>query len=161
MKIIYVNSPARTGKDEFCKLCKPYIKCKVVSTVDYIKDIAKREFAWDGVKDSRGRKLLASLRYAAGAYNMGPIVKIGKIIKKVKDPDVLFIMVREYTEMNTMQQMYGGKTLKVLRNVAVCETEQKFLDELPHNYTFDYVIPNNGTLDDLAKIAKKFCEEVF
>jgi len=160
LKIVYVNSPARTGKDTFCDMCQEHIKCKTVSTVDYIKEISRREFDWDGVKDDRGRELLASLRYAAGKYNMGPIVRMGHIIKDSQDLDVLFIMVREFSEMDRMQQMYGGETLSVNRKVSICETEQKFLDEFPDDYKFDHIIQNRGSIEMLVINSEEWCNNL-
>ncbi len=161
MKIFYVNAPARTGKDTFCAMCKKFTRAKTVSTVDHIKIIARDFFDWDEVKDSKGRALLAALRYASGAYNDGPIKHIGKLIKMYPaSTDILFIHVREHLEMMKMLHRYGGRTITVARNVELCPTEQEFINQRPDSFEFDFTINNYKTLEDLEDEAKKFCEEI-
>ena len=161
MKIVYINSPARTGKDSFCDFCAEFLRGRTISTVDQVKIIAREDFGWDGSKDAKGRKLLAALRYAWGEYNDGPVKSIGKLIKQHENCiDIMFVMVREYKEMMKMQKLYGGETLTVKREVEICPTEQKFLDDIPKNFKFDHCISNERSLSNLKLRAKQWCKEL-
>lgn len=160
MKIFYVNGIATSGKDAFLDHVEKYIDIARTSTVDRVKEIAAREFGWDGNKDEKGRKLLASLRYAWGEYNEGPIQEVRKLISICKAP-VMFIMVREFEEMMKMKRFFGGETLLITRpGVTPCETEQKFLDEVPADYEYDTQVCNNGSLEDLRTSASKFVHNI-
>jgi len=162
MKIIYVSSPAGTGKDTFCDFCKEFLKCETVSTVDFIKGLARAHFGWDGVKDTAGRKLLAGLRSLSGEYNNLPIKMMGSAIKRHGHYcDVLFIMVREYEEMQKMVELYGGNTLQVFRSdVDLCKTEIDFVKGFPPNFFFKWSIDNNGTVGELHDQAMLFCDSI-
>ena len=55
MKYIFVvNGLPHSGKTEFENMVAKYAQTEILSSVDFVKEVAK--FAgWDGVKDDRGR----------------------------------------------------------------------------------------------------------
>ena len=155
-KIYYINGVATSGKDAFLDCIEKFISIDRTSTVDRIKEIAEESFGWDGIKDEKGRKLLASLRYAWGEYNNGPIKNIEEKITNCKNP-AIFIMVREFREMMKMKELFGGETVVVTRpGVKVGAVEQEFLNQVPGDYTYDHTILNDKCLEHLSMIAKHF-----
>jgi len=158
MHIVFINGIARSGKDTFVEYCAKYKSVSLISTVDAVKDICRREFGWDGIKDDKGRKLLASIRKVWAEYNDGPVNTVRNHIEKSKDVAILFIMVREFDEMIRMQDLFGGSTLNIIRpDIEICETEQKFLDMVPNDYDYNLVIVNDSDLSNLDLAAKQFC----
>lgn len=156
MKIFYMNGIGTSGKDQFLDFVEGFADITRTSTVDKVKEIAIEKFGWDGVKDEKGRKLLASIRYAWGEYNDGPVKEVGKLIRKCKS-DALFVMVREFSEMMKMKRLYGGETIVMIRpGIEVGPTEQQFLDEVPTDYSYDYAIRNCFDLKYLEGIAETF-----
>jgi len=158
MLIFYINGYAECGKDSFVAFVSNYCDSYSISTIDDVKEICRREFGWDGVKDAKGRKLLAAVKQAWADYNNGPVITVKQHIDTHKDlgAAALFIHVREMQQMLHMQQLYGGETIEVLRtNVQPNLTEDAFVVQ-QGKYCYDHNIDNNSTLDDLETKAQDF-----
>ena len=82
MKIFVINGAPRAGKDTFVEICKDLIgneRCLNVSTVDFVKEVAK--FAgWDGNKTPEARKFLSDLKDIMTEYDNIPFKKVKRAI---------------------------------------------------------------------------------
>lgn len=161
-KYIFVtNGMARSGKDTFAVLMNEFVPTKKYSSIDYIKEIAKL-CGWDGQKNEKSRKFLSDLKILTSQYNDLPFRMIQNQIdefNKDEKCNVLLIDIREPEEIRKLCDKYKDvKTILIKRN-SVKTITSNMADAGVFNYNYDFVIENNGTLDELKSIVKKFVME--
>ena len=71
----------------------------------------------------------------------------------------MFIHIREIAEIEKIKNIINAKTLLV-KNPKVKLILSNESDANVNNYTYDYVLLNNGTLEDLQKKAKDFVKKI-
>jgi len=71
----------------------------------------------------------------------------------------MFIHIREIAEIEKIKQIIDAKTLLV-KNPKVKLILSNESDANVNNYEYDYVLLNNGTLEDLEKKAKDFVGKI-
>lgn len=71
----------------------------------------------------------------------------------------MFIHIREIAEIEKIKNIINAKTLLV-KNPKVKLILSNESDANVNNYSYDYVLLNNGTLEDLQKKAKEFVEKL-
>lgn len=170
--IICINGMPRSGKDTFANFCVEQNKEIIdqISTVDFVKDVAKY-CGWNGDKTPENRKFLSDLKQLLIDWNDVPYNKVmlyysvkeamisgrTKLGDKEKEP-ILFVHVREPEEIKKFVDRNNAKTL-LIRNNRVENLEQSNdSDKNVLNYKYDYIIENNGTLDELRDKAKQFID---
>ncbi|MBT4876328.1 MAG: hypothetical protein HOJ48_01220 [Desulfobacula sp.] len=164
MKIFILNGPAEAGKGTLVEYFKEstWLDTHSYSSIDWIKKVAKKEFGWDGVKDARGRNLLAGLKQVAIAYNDIPTKKVileieSAIVFKI---DLLFVDIREPDEIEKL--VTHCKTVglpcvavRVINTQAELKAEKNGLsltgDRLYGEYSYDIEIENNSTMEAFKK----------
>ena len=161
-KYIFVtNGMARSGKDTFAVLMNEFVPTKKYSSIEYIKEIAKL-CGWDGQKNEKSRKFLSDLKILTSQYNDLPFRMIQNQIdefNKDEKCNVLLIDIREPEEIRKLCDKYKDvKTILIKRN-SVKTITSNMADAGVFNYNYDFVIENNGTLDELKSIVKKFVME--
>lgn len=161
-KYIFVtNGMARSGKDTFAALMNEFVPTKKYSSIDYIKEIAKL-CGWDGQKNEKSRKFLSDLKVLTSQYNDLPFKRIQKQIdgfNKDEKYNVLLIDVREPEEIRKLCNKYKDvKTILIKRN-SVKTITSNMADAGVFNYNYDFVIENNGTVDEFKNVVKKFVME--
>lgn len=172
--IFVVNGKPRSGKDTFANNIISVLKTlnsddtgiyfENLSTIDQIKCIAKKCFGWDGIKDEKGRRLLADLKDASRRYNEGPfnyilenrqIFKLDDINLKNKYLFVTVVHSREPSEIKMFKDYFGDICYTVLVRRDLKENSEENLsnhaDKNVENYDYDIVIDNNGTLEEYEK----------
>lgn len=169
MRIYVVNGAPGSGKTTFETLVreKRPMFCHILSTVDFVKKIA-RECGWDGTKDARNRKFLSDLKDLLTEWNDVPFKDIERKIRDIKgnyesyDIDtsrvIVFIDCREPQEIKKLCEGLGAKSLLVRRESAEQGSKSNHADAEVLNYSYDIIIDNNGTMEDLAREAIKFIE---
>jgi len=162
-----INGAARSGKDTFIDLFKkntPRIITNNMSTVDYIKDIAKSAFGWDGVKDEKGRRLLSDLKDADTRYREGPLKRIIFQINCIKYNNMNqcvanFVHSREPEEIQQFKEsLENCQTILVERKNI--ESFMNHADQNVKNYKYDIVVNNYGTLEDLENVIKYLIDQL-
>lgn len=161
-KYIFVtNGMARSGKDTFAALMNEFVPTKKYSSIDYIKEIAKL-CGWNGQKNEKSRKFLSDLKVLTSQYNDLPFKMIQKQIdgfNKDEKYNVLLIDIREPEEIRKLCDKYKDvKTILIKRN-SVKTITSNMADAGVFNYNYDFVIENNGTLNELKSVVKKFVME--
>lgn len=168
--IYIVNGFPGCGKTTFEKLCQstldPY--CQILSTIDFVKTIA-RGCGWDGTKNAKNRKFLSDLKDLLTEWDDVPFKQIVKRIEDVKsvtesfgqDPEKLtfFIDCREPDEIEKICKNLGAKSILIRRYDAEIQTQSNHADSNIFDYTYDYIIDNNGSLTDLRMAAESFILE--
>lgn len=161
-KYIFVtNGMARSGKDTFAALMNEFVPTKKYSSIDYIKKIAKL-CGWNGQKNEKSRKFLSDLKVLTSQYNDLPFKMIQKQIdefNKDEKYNVLLIDIREPEEIRKLFNKYKDvKTILIKRN-SVKTITSNMADAGVFDYDYDFVIENNGTVDEFKSTVKRFAEE--
>lgn len=157
-KIIIINGCGGVGKDTFVDLCKEFARVRNISSVDKVKDAAKILVGWNGEKDDKSRKFLSDLKQMSVDYNDYPLTYIKEQAEEFRKngyETIMFIHIREISEIEKVKNAVGAKTLLVTNN-RVEKINTNVSDANVENYIYDFYIENNGTLEELRDIAENF-----
>jgi len=160
-KIIIINGSGGAGKDSFVNYCGEFKKVLNISTVDKVKEAAKILVGWDGTKDDASRKLLVDLKRLSIEYNDAPTKYILSKAEEFKNSndEIMMIHIRESEEIDKAKNLLNAKTLLVTNpNVPIITTNDS--DAKVNEYNYDYIIINDGSLDDLRNKAKDFIDNL-
>lgn len=163
MKKIYITSGVgRSGKDTFCEFVSKYIPTYKYSIVDLPKDAAK-VLGWDGGKTEKDRKFLSDVMDLSTEYNDAPFKDVLSIVTDFKnnllEDEVLIIDMRDPKDIARAVETFGAETI-LIRNPDVRKIESNHADRNVENYEYDYIIENDGTLEQLERVAKLFVCDV-
>ena len=160
-QVIIINGTGGSGKDTFVEFCSEFAKVKNISSVDKVKEAAQILVGWNGEKDEKSRKLLVDLKQLSIDYNDSPTKYIKEQYDQFmkNDSEILFIHIREIAEIEKIKALLNAKTL-LIRNPRVALITSNNSDGNVYNYKYDYMIENEGTLEDLREKAKGFVKEI-
>lgn len=164
-QIFVINGSGRVGKDTFVNLVSEEVnnsKRKFHTVINFssvakVKSIA-REIGWDGGKTEKDRRFLSDLKALTTDYCDMPFKSMKKQVHEFMEDDtsqVLFIHIREPEEIARAVKEFDAKTILVVRNV-VEPIRSNASDRRVYDYEYDYVIENDGTIEELKKKAKDF-----
>ncbi len=172
MKVIMICGKARSGKDTLADFIINHLEnkkpCKV-QIGQYIKYYAMKYFGWDGEEETKPRDLLIHLGTDIIRNKIDQNFHINRL---VQDLEVLsyfydtFIVsdVRFPVEIEKVKEKYDEVvTIKISRDSEELNQSQKsnITETALDNYTdYDYVIDNNGTLEELEQKAVDIIKEV-
>lgn len=170
MKYFIINGRPRSGKDTFVNFCIEELGAfgKLISTVDFVKKIAT-ECGWDGTKDLKNRKFLSDLKDLLTNWGDVPYKKTLQEIDifkfdldywDVSDKGVVFIMCREPKEIERFERELNAKSVLIRRASVEFEQQSNHADSEVLNHKYDYIIENNGTVDELKEKAKGFLKNL-
>lgn len=161
MKIILINGAAGSGKSTFCDSITDR-SIGQYSTVDEVKRIA-RLTGWDGEKTPKARKFLSDLKDLLSDFNDLPVTDCEKYIAarqlyafETKEELVIFIHCREPQELERLKEKWNARTLLIRRFEAEHQEVSNHADAEVLDYEYDYVINNDGSLEELKEKAKEF-----
>jgi len=160
-KIVVINGPGGCGKDKVIDIAMEILKetyLERCSSIDQIKEIAKL-FGWNGQKDDKSRKLLSDLKDMWTEYNDGPFKYIQGRFEST-DSNLFFIHVREPHEIEKIVKSYGNLAVTLLIRRPNTEKFNNHADRGVEDYNYDYIIENNGTLDNLKENVKLFLKDI-
>ena len=152
---------ARCGKDTFAKFLNDIVPTLKYSSIDKVKDIAKL-CGWDGGKTEKDRKFLSDLKLLTTEYsNMAFEAIKSKVNEFLEDSQyvVMLIDIREPAEIEKAKIAFGAKTI-LIENKNVKTISSNMADANVFNYTYDYTVKNNGTLDDFRENVEEFVSTV-
>lgn len=167
MRIVIVNGPPRSGKDQFVSYCLDELGefGHSISTVDLIKDVAKY-CGWNGEKTLKDRKFLSNLKDLLTEWNDVPYQSIRRDIAKIyliaeqygldHNKFVIFIHCREPEEIQRFVEDYGATTILLRRPDVEGNIQSNHADTNVFNYNYDFEIQNDKGLDELRDAAKTF-----
>lgn len=169
-KLIIMNGCGGSGKDTFVKFCKENSNLKIFkfSIIDFVKEQAAL-LGWEGGKTNSDRKFLSDLNDALMAWNDSPfqmaIMEVKEDFSKSwgESYDIVFLDIRDPDTIDRMKKAAAEEeiettTVLVERNLGCFYGNHA--DDNVHNYSYDYVIENTGTLKDLELAAKTFMESI-
>lgn len=166
--IFIINGSGGTGKDTFVELVSMELNDRLkrfhtvinFSSVDKVKEIA-REIGWSGKKSEKDRKFLSDLKILSSNYCDMPFQSMrNKVNEFFKDEGskLLFLHIREPEEIGRAVKEFKAKTILIVRD-SVKHITSNMADENVYNYKYDFVIENNGTIEDLKKKAVNFLDK--
>lgn len=159
--LVIINGSSGSGKDEFVKITMDeffdVISIYNRSTIDPAKE-AMRCLGWNGDRTPKDRQMMVDIKkawikrdefactnYVRGIYN---------IYKDFNDSVIVFVHCREPEEIHKIvEKMPDVKTLLVSGRGTAYENGA---DNMVNDYSYDYYVFNDGTLDDLRKNVIKF-----
>jgi dephospho-CoA kinase len=159
--IFIVNGMARSGKDTFAEILGTMVPTMKYSSIDKVKGIATL-CGWDGGKTEKDRKFLSDLKCLTTEYSDMPFRSISKKVESFLDNythAVLLIDIREPKEIDRAKQAFDAEAILIMNN-RVENITSNMADANVYNYTYDYVIENNGTLDEFRENIKEFVNEL-
>lgn len=170
MKVVVINGKGGVGKDEFVKQCGRHVlQCVNISTVDFVKAVAAK-CGWDGTKTPENRKFLSDLKDLLTEWNDVPFKKVVQEIEywtgteELHDFDkndiIVFIHCREPKEIQRYVDKFGATTLLIRRPAAECVEQINHADNEVLEYNYDYIINNQGTIQELEQKAIQFLQEL-
>ena len=161
-KIFILNGVGTSGKDSWSSFLNKYIPTYKESIINLPKQVA-RILGWDGSKTEEDRKFLSDLMDLSSNYNDAPfkyVVSKAMDFKadKIKG-EVMVIDMRDPKDIDYAVKAFGAKTI-LIRNPNVPKIETNHADANVENYKYDYIIENNGSLEQLDTCAKEFVQYV-
>ena len=174
MKIYVICGKARHGKDTTAlAIKKAYSDKKVInlSYGSYIKEFAKKISDWDGSEETKPRELLQHLGTEVIRNNIDKDFFIKRLCNDIRVYSYYFDVItisdaRFPDEILTPKKLFDDViTIKVFRSnfeTNLSESEQKHSTEtaLDDFNDYDYVIENNGTIDELEEKVMEVVKEV-
>ena len=160
-KVFVVNGWGGVGKGEFVSACREYsdgpihIRSMVATT-------KRTAFlcGWDGNKDDAGRELISSIKAATDKYY--PEFLALSMVELVNAFDCstcsTFIDARETKDIEELKHRLNAKTILITNDRIECPNCKS--DKAIKLTGYDYVVENNGTLEDLEMKAGEFMKEV-
>lgn len=170
MKYFVINGFPKSGKDTFVYCCLKELgpHGKLISTVDFIKEIAAK-CGWDGTKTLKNRKFLSDLKDLLTNWNDVPYKKTIQEIDLfkfdleyygVENNGVVFIMSREPEEIDRFEKELGAKSILIKRENVEYDEQSNHADSEVLNHKYHYIIENNGTIEELQEKAKEFLKSI-
>ena len=174
MKIYVICGKARHGKDTTAlAIKKAYGDKKVInlSYGSYIKEFAKNISDWDGRDETKPRELLQHLGTEVIRNNIDKDFFIKRLCNDIRVYSYYFDVItisdaRFPDEIITPKKLFDDViTIKVVRsnfdtNLTLEEQKHSTETALDGFDDYDYVIENNGTIDELDKRVLKIVKEV-
>ena len=162
-KVFITNGSAENGKDSFADFVGKYIPTYKYSSIDLVKEMFEVVGVTKDDKTEKKRKLWSDGKDLLTAYDDIPFKDITSIVADFKnnkiETEVLFIDIREPEEISRAVESFVAETILV-RKPDAKKIESNHADRDVENYEYDYIIENDGTLEQLDKVAKIFCCDV-
>ena len=162
-KVFITNGSAGNGKDTFAEFLGEYISVFKYSSIDLVKEMYESIGIDRNNKSEKKRKLYSDTKDMLTKYDDIPFKDITSIVNDFKnnsiEAEVLLIDIREPEEIARAVETFGAKTI-LIKNSNVEKIVSNHADANVENYEYDYIIENDGSLEQLEKVAKLFCCDV-
>lgn len=159
-----LNGVGTSGKGVFVDYINKYIPALKYSIVDLPKEAAK-VLGWDGGKTEKDRRFLSDIMDLSTEYNDAPFKDVLSLVTDFKNNkdyaeyEVLIIDMRDPKDIARAVETFGAETI-LIRNPNVEKIETNHADANVEKYKYDYIIENDGALEQLDKMAKFFVREI-
>lgn len=161
-QIFITNGMARSGKDTFAAYLNEFVPTLKYSSIDKVKDVAKL-CGWDGGKTEKDRKFLSDLKVLTSEYSNMPFEAIKNKVREFLNEDdrhvIMLIDIREPEEIERAKNTFGAGTI-LIQNDNVKFINSNMADANVFNYKYDYIVLNNGTLNEFKETVKSFADKV-
>lgn len=167
MKVIVFNGKGGCGKTTAQNFIKQWGKqyyhlFHFTSIIDYVKNHAKI-FGWDNDKSEKGRKFLCDLKNVLSEYNDIPFQTILKDIelKESQNYELYFVDMRQADDIERLKNECNCEVITILvdRKTNI-ERYGNPADDNVLDYCYDYIIDNNGAMEELRYSAISLIKEI-
>lgn len=163
MKVIVINGAPCSGKDTFANMCIDNNNGAgaIISMADAAKDVAKL-CGWDGEKTPKNRKFLSNLKDIIDEWGDMSFKFVEKSINSLyncgveKDNWIIFVMSREPNDIKRLKERFNAYTIYISNHKAEQVRATNHADAEVKCFIYDYVIENNGSIEELREKAKGF-----
>lgn len=172
-QVVVISGGTGVGKNTFIRLCRERVDYSLdISTIDFVKQIAQR-CGWKDNKSLENKKFLADLKKLLIDYDDLPFKKVVRevneyhldLFQSSMDDDVdmkdkrslVFIHCHEPEEIKKLIQHFNAVTLLITRQGIM----QDALDAALNGYKYQFVVGNDGSLEDLEQLAQTFVDKIF
>lgn len=161
-RIFITNGTGGCGKDTFARFLDEF--CPGVfkySSINRVKHIAY-ECGWHGTKSEKDRKFLSDLKLLLTDYSDLPFEDVMKRVEEFKRDDqygIMLIDIREPDEIERAKKAFDAETVLIASD-RVPVIESNMADANVYNYEYDYIIENNGTLDEFRETTRIFANHI-
>lgn len=160
--ILIINGSGGVGKDTFVDCLRRYTTVKHTSIINIAKKLANL-VGWDGSKNEKDRKFLSDLKVLIDVYNDSNYLTIASTMQDFLNgeysEELLCVDMREKEQIQRAKREFGAKTILIVRN-DVEQIKSNLADAGVYEIKYDYIIPNNGSIEDLSNEAKKFIDKI-
>ena len=173
--IFIVCGKARSGKSTAASMIREYYELKNKKTVNLmysetLKNYVKKICNWDGNERTKPRTMLQKLGtdYIRNQIDINFFVK--RMMEDLEIYDKFFDIItisdaRFQNEIDTPKQKYTVITIKIETkriNNELTQIEKQHLSEcsLEEYHDYQYIIENNGTIEELKEKIETILEEV-
>ena len=162
-KVFITNGSGGNGKDTFAEFLGKYISVFKYSSIDLVKEMYETIGIDRNSKDEKKRKLYSDTKDMLTKYDDIPFKDITSIVTDFNnnkiETEVLLIDIREPEEIARAVETFGSETI-LIDNPNVRKIESNHADANVNDYNYDYIIENDGTLEQLDMMAKFFVREI-
>lgn len=161
LPLIITNGMARSGKDTFSTLLNNYTSVFKYSSIDKVKAIA-RQCGWNGEKTEKARAFLSELKMLTSKYydmSFNDIKQKYEDFQKNEFYEVMVVDIREPKEIAKAKEQLGAITV-FIENNRVPQLTSNYGDAHVRDYEYDYIIENNGSIEEFEEKTKEFFENV-
>ena len=162
-KVFITNGSGGNGKDTFAEFLSKYISVFKYSSIDLVKEMYETIGIDRNSKDEKKRKLYSDTKDMLTKYGDIPFKDIESIVNDFKnnliEAEVLLIDIREPEEIARAVETFGAGTI-LIDNPNVKKIDSNHADANVKNYEYDYIIENDGTLEQLDAMAKLFVRDI-
>lgn len=156
--VIVINGVGGSGKDTFVELCQEmHPKVMNFSSVSFVKTVA-RYCGWEGTKSDKDRKLLSDLKDVLSEWDDLPFKSVDKFISCCKNK-IIFIHSREFKDVERIHREFNAIRV-LIQNDRVPTIETNHADREVTECFYDYIIYNNGTIENLKNSAEIFLKDI-
>ena len=168
IKVVAVNGMPTCGKDTFIDICLELLgdKGRKTSSIDFVKKVAFY-CGWRGEKNLKNRKFLSDMKDILTEWDDIPYKEIVKAIKvwdiwndrhNLPKEGIMFVCIREPEELEKVKERLGATCILVRRDAAESAQVANHADEEVFDFAYDYIIDNNGDLNQLKESAELLIE---
>ena len=161
-RIFITNGTGGCGKDTFAQFLEEF--CPGVfkySSINRVKHIAY-ECGWHGTKSEKDRKFLSDLKLLLTDYSDLPFEDVMRRVEEFKYDDrynIMLIDIREPDEIERAKIAFDAETVLIASN-RVPVIESNMADANVYNYEYDYILENNGTLEEFKETTRIFANYI-
>ena len=161
-KVFILNGVGTSGKGEFANKLNKYIPTYKYSIVDLPKEAAK-VLGWSGGKTEKDRRFLSDIMDLSTIYNDAPFKDVLSLVadfksnKEFNEYEVMIIDMRDPKDIARAVETFGAETI-LIRNPNVEKIESNHADRDVENYHYDFIIENNGSIEQLEAMAESFVD---
>lgn len=176
MRIILISGMARHGKDQTAEFAYNYLKQRgervlLTHFADFLKDFCKKNYGYKGIKDEEDREILQRVGTDIVRKNNPDawVKMMAELLKGIKTEFdyVLIPDTRFENEIYCLKSNFKNEdvvTIRVIRenfdNGLTAEQKAHPSESSLTNCKFDFVIKNNGTLNDLNDAIKTIIDKI-